>query len=65
MIASPGVLNNDTEEEVTNGSWRDQNLFNNTFFSLEGNFGHNYNVASKEICEEFKNYFVSSNGEVP
>lgn len=32
IYASPGVLDNDTEERITNGSWRDENLSNNTFF---------------------------------
>lgn len=65
IYASSGILDKDTEEGITNGSWRDENLPDNSFFSLERNFGNNYSSDSKEIREEFKNYFVSSNGEVP
>ena len=65
IYAPPGVFDNDTAEGISNGNWREENLPENSFFPLGRNFAHNYSNNSKEIREEFKNYFVSPQGEIP
>lgn len=64
IYVPPGILDKDTEEGIISRNWREigENLPSNSFFSLGGNFGHNYSIGSKEIREEFKNYFMSFNG---
>lgn len=59
--APPGTFDEENDE---NGNWRNEGLPKENMIPLANENSHNYSVMAKEIREEFRDYFVSAEGEV-
>ncbi|KAJ8931570.1 hypothetical protein NQ314_015517 [Rhamnusium bicolor] len=61
LYVQPGTFDVESDE---NGSWRNKGLPKKNLLPLQNGSAHNYSVTAKEIREEFRDYFVSAEGEV-
>lgn len=61
IYAPAGTFDDENEE---NGNWRNESLPGGNLLPLQNDNAHNYSVMAKEIREEFRDYFISSEGEV-
>lgn len=61
IYAPTGAFDDENDE---NGTWRNEGLPRANLLPLQNGNAHNYSVMAKVIREEFRDYFVSAEGEV-
>ena len=59
----PGFIDNDEEESVANGSWREEGEAG-AILSLGKAGSNNYSRTAADIRDIYKNYFTSQEGRV-
>lgn len=64
---SPGLVDCDNENdcEILSGSWRNEEIPGNVYFSLQKGMDRNYTVSQKQVRDELKDYFITTVGEIP
>lgn len=64
IYAPPGTFDTEKENTIILGNWRDEGMPRENLLPLQNENAHNYSITAKEIREEFRDYFVSPEGEV-
>jgi Plant transposon protein. len=67
IYASEGTFDRENLEtgEIIHGSWRNEEMPADSMLPLAQQGSNNYSNNAKEVREEFQEYFISSQGEVP